>query len=71
MLEKMKKKIRFRLQNQCAWLDEIKVQHVPPNKFVQAIGPFVFLEHRRTPIFTLVYMERSAIDTITKNVKQL
>ena len=26
-------------------LGEIKVQHVLPNEFVQAIGPFVFLEH--------------------------
>ena len=45
MLEKMKKKVRFRVQNQCAWLGEIKVQQVLPNKFVQAIGPFVLLEH--------------------------
>jgi hypothetical protein len=71
MLKKMKKKIRFREQSECAWPGEIKVQHVLPDKFVQAIGPFVFLEDRHTPIFTLVYMERSVIDTITKNVKQL
>lgn len=45
MLEKIKKKIRFRVQCDCAWLGEIKVQQVLPNKFVQAIGPFVFLEH--------------------------
>src|SRR5437773_12151682 len=45
MLEEMKKKIRFRVQSECAWLGEIKVRHVLPNKFVQAIGPFVFLEH--------------------------
>ena len=41
----MKKKIRFRVQSQCECLDEIKVQQMLPNKFVQAIGPFVFLEH--------------------------
>ena len=45
MLEKMKKKIGFRVQSECAWLGEIKVHHVLPNKFVQAIGPFVLLEH--------------------------
>ena len=45
MLEKMKKKVRFRLQSECAWIGEIKVQHVLPNKFVEAIGAFVFLEH--------------------------
>jgi redox-sensitive bicupin YhaK (pirin superfamily) len=45
MLEKMKKKIRLRVQSECAWLGEIKVRHVLPNKFVQAIGSFVFLEH--------------------------
>ena len=43
--EKMKKKVRFSIQNQYTWVDEIKVQHVLPNKFVQAIGPFVLLEH--------------------------
>jgi redox-sensitive bicupin YhaK (pirin superfamily) len=41
----MKKKVRFRVQNECAWVGEIMVQHVLPNEFVQAIGPFVFLEH--------------------------
>jgi len=45
MPEKMKKKVRFRIQSPCEWLGEIKVRHVLPNKFVQAIGPFVFLEH--------------------------
>ena len=45
MPDKMKKKVRFRLQNQCEWLGEIKAQQVLPNKFVQAIGAFVFLEH--------------------------
>jgi redox-sensitive bicupin YhaK (pirin superfamily) len=33
------------VHSQCVWLDEIKVQHVLPNKFARAIGPFVFLEH--------------------------
>jgi len=45
MHEKIKKKIRFRLNSQCEWLGEIKVQQVLPNKFAQAIGPFIFLEH--------------------------
>jgi redox-sensitive bicupin YhaK (pirin superfamily) len=45
VLEKMKKKIRFRVQSECAWLGEIKVQQVLPNQFVQGIGPFVFLDH--------------------------
>jgi redox-sensitive bicupin YhaK (pirin superfamily) len=45
MRSKMKKKIRFNVHSQCAWLDEIKVQHVLPNKFARTIGPFVFLEH--------------------------
>src|SRR5712671_4437207 len=42
---KIKKKVRFRVQSQCAWFGELKAQHVLPNKFVQAIGPFVFLKH--------------------------
>jgi len=41
----MKKEVRFNIQNQSTWVNEIKVQHVLPNKFVQAIGPFVLLEH--------------------------
>ena len=45
MRSKMKKKIRFSVPRQCVWLGGIKVQQVLPNKFVQAIGPFVFLEH--------------------------
>ncbi len=45
MRAKIKKKIRFSVQSQCGWLAEIKGQRVLPNKFVQAIGPFVFLEH--------------------------
>lgn len=45
MVEKMKKKIRFRVEGECAWLGEIKVQLVLPNKFIQAIGSFVCLEH--------------------------
>ena len=42
---KIKKNFRFRVQSQCAWFGEIKAQHVLPNKFVQAIDPFVFLKH--------------------------
>jgi len=38
MRSKMKKKIRFSVQSQCAWLGEIKVQHALPNKFVHATG---------------------------------
>jgi redox-sensitive bicupin YhaK (pirin superfamily) len=45
MREKIKKKIRFSLHSQCEWLGEIKAQQVLPNKFAQAIGPFIFLEH--------------------------
>ena len=45
MRPKMKKKIRFSVHSQCAWQGKIKVQHVLPNKFARAIGPFVFLEH--------------------------
>jgi redox-sensitive bicupin YhaK (pirin superfamily) len=42
---KIKKKIRFSLNVQCAQLGGIEVQHVLPNEFAQAIGPFVFVEH--------------------------
>src|SRR5215207_1961859 len=45
MREEIKKKIRFSLHGQCEWLGEIKVQQVLPNKFAQAIGPYIFLEH--------------------------
>ncbi len=45
MRSEIKKKIRFSVQSQCAWLAEIKGQLVLPNKFTQAVGPFVFLEH--------------------------
>ena len=45
MRAKIKKKIRFSVHSQWAWLDEIKVHHMLPNKFVQAIGPFVSLEN--------------------------
>jgi redox-sensitive bicupin YhaK (pirin superfamily) len=45
MTGKMKKKVRFRIEGEAAWLDDIKVQQVLPNEFVQAIGPFVRLEH--------------------------
>lgn len=41
----MKKKIQFSIQVHHAWVDEIKVHHVLPNKLVRAIGPFVLLEH--------------------------
>ena len=41
----MKKEVSFSIQSQHTWANEIKVQHVLPNKFVQAIGPFVLLEH--------------------------
>ena len=45
MFGSIKKKVRFRVQSQCECLGEIKVQHVLPNKFVHAVGPFVFLQH--------------------------
>jgi redox-sensitive bicupin YhaK (pirin superfamily) len=41
----MKKKIRFSVQHQCASGDDARDHNVLPNKFVQAIGPFVFLQH--------------------------
>lgn len=45
MLDSFKKKVRVRFQGKCEWIDQLKVQHVLPNKFIQAVGPFVFLEH--------------------------
>src|SRR5882724_6761110 len=45
MSAKMKKKIQFSIQNQYTWVDELRVQHVLPNKIIQAVGPFVLLEH--------------------------
>jgi redox-sensitive bicupin YhaK (pirin superfamily) len=45
MHAKIKKKIRFSVQSHRAWLAEIKGQLVLPNKFAQAVGPFIFLEH--------------------------
>src|SRR5450432_869976 len=45
MLDSFKKKVQVRFQGKCEWIGELKVQHVLPNKFIQAIGPFVFLEH--------------------------
>jgi redox-sensitive bicupin YhaK (pirin superfamily) len=45
MHAKMKKKIRFSMHSQCLWLGEVEVQHVLPNTFARAIGPFVFMEH--------------------------
>jgi redox-sensitive bicupin YhaK (pirin superfamily) len=41
----MKKKIRFSMQSQLAVVDGIKCQRMLPNKFAQAIGPFVLLDH--------------------------
>jgi redox-sensitive bicupin YhaK (pirin superfamily) len=41
----MKKKIRFSVQNLPASNDDVRTQKVLPNKFVQAIGHFVFLQH--------------------------
>jgi redox-sensitive bicupin YhaK (pirin superfamily) len=53
MWVKMKKEVRFSIQNQHTPVDEIKVQHVLPNKLVQTIGPFVLLDH------TLSYKQSS------------
>jgi len=41
----MKKKIRFSMQSRPVVVDGIKIQRVLPNKFTQAIGPFVLLDH--------------------------
>ncbi len=41
----MKKKIRFSIQNICTTAGDVRSHKVLPNKFVQAIGPFVFLQH--------------------------
>ena len=41
----MKKKIRFSMQSRPVLVDGIKVQRMLPNKFAQAIGPFVLLDH--------------------------
>jgi redox-sensitive bicupin YhaK (pirin superfamily) len=45
MFEKMKKEVRFSVQKQHTRVNEIKVQHVLPNKYVQSIGPFILLDH--------------------------
>src|SRR5277367_1615684 len=45
MRGKIKKKILFSLNSHCAKLGGIEVQHVLPNQFAQAVGPFVFVEH--------------------------
>jgi redox-sensitive bicupin YhaK (pirin superfamily) len=45
MCAKIKKKIRFSSNSQCAEFGEIEVQRVLPNEFAQVIGPFVFIEH--------------------------
>jgi redox-sensitive bicupin YhaK (pirin superfamily) len=45
LAKKMKKKILFSTQSQSAVVDGLKVQRVLPNKFVQAMGPFVLLDH--------------------------
>ena len=42
---KIKKKIRFSLHISCTWNGELKIQRALPNKFAQAIGPFVLFEH--------------------------
>jgi redox-sensitive bicupin YhaK (pirin superfamily) len=41
----MKKKIRFSIQHPCTSAGDVKTHMLLPNKFVQAIGPFVFLQH--------------------------
>jgi redox-sensitive bicupin YhaK (pirin superfamily) len=41
----MKRKVQFSIKNQYARADEITVQRVLPNKTIQAVGPFVLLEH--------------------------
>jgi len=45
MRAKIKQKIRFSLHGRSAQLGDIEVQRVLPNEFMQAIGPFVFIEH--------------------------
>ena len=45
MVAKIKKKIRFSLLIPCTWNGELKIQRSLPNKFAQAIGPFVLFEH--------------------------
>ncbi|GGA97764.1 pirin family protein [Puia dinghuensis] len=45
---KFKKRIRFSLLIRCAWNGELKIQRALPNKFAQAIGPFVLFEHLRS-----------------------
>jgi redox-sensitive bicupin YhaK (pirin superfamily) len=45
MGKKMKKTIRLSTKNRPEWDGEMGVIHVLPNKFVQAIGPFVLLDH--------------------------
>jgi redox-sensitive bicupin YhaK (pirin superfamily) len=41
----MKKKIRFSIQQLCTSNEDLITHKVLPNKFVQAIGHFVFLQH--------------------------
>jgi redox-sensitive bicupin YhaK (pirin superfamily) len=45
MRANIKKKIRFSLRGKCAQEAGIEVRRFLPNEFVQAIGPFVFIEH--------------------------
>jgi redox-sensitive bicupin YhaK (pirin superfamily) len=45
---KIKKRIRFSLHIPCRWNGELKIQRALPNKFAQAIGPFVLFEHIRS-----------------------
>jgi redox-sensitive bicupin YhaK (pirin superfamily) len=41
----MKKKIRYSVQHACTSYDDVRAHKVLPNKFAQAIGHFVFLQH--------------------------
>ena len=41
----MKKKIRFSVQDLCTSAGDVRSYKILPNKFVQAIGPYVFLQH--------------------------
>src|SRR6185295_7825879 len=41
----MKKRISFTTQGERANIDEYFIQRILPNKYTDAIGPFIFLEH--------------------------
>jgi len=45
---RIKKKIRFNFPVPCSWSGELKVQRALPNRFAQAVGPFVLFEHIRS-----------------------